>query len=143
MTLADGRKVVTRPWWHPRLLDAALEQRTKDELSPSGGHWPDGDEDLSLAAAREAGEEAGLSGAVSRHEIGRYFYAKVLSSGEEVPCEVLVFPLEVDRIADKWKEKGQRKRKWVSPSEAARMINEPDLCDLISAFGGNPGKFAA
>ena len=104
--------------------------------------WPDGDEDLSLAAAREAGEEAGLSGAVSRHEIGRYFYAKVLSSGEEVPCEVLVFPLEVDRIADKWKEKGQRKRKWVSPGKAARMLNEPDLCGLISAFGGNR-KFAA
>ena len=77
--------------------------------------WPEGDEDLCDAAAREAGEEAGLSGAVSRQEAGRYFYAKVLSSGEEVPCEVLVYPLEVDRIADKWKEKGQRKRKWVSP----------------------------
>ena len=52
-------------------------------------------------------------------------------------------PLEVDEVADKWKEKGQRKRKWVSPAEAARMLNEPDLCKLISAFGGNPRKFAA
>ena len=56
---------------------------------------------------------------------------------------MLVFPLEVDKVADKWKEKRQRKRKWVSPGEAARMLNEPDLCKLISAFGANPRKFAA
>ncbi len=95
------------------------------------------------AAAREAAEEAGLSGAISRQEAGRYFYAKGLSSGEEVPCEVLVYPLEVDKVADKWKEKRERKRKWVSPADAARMLNEPDLCKLISAFGANPSKFAA
>ena len=83
------------------------------------------------------------SGAVSRREAGRYFYAKALSSGEEVPCEVLVFPLEVDTVADKWKEKRKRKRKWVSPGEAARMLNEPDLCQMISAFGADPRKFAA
>ena len=105
--------------------------------------WPEGAEDLSEAAAREAGEEAGLSGAVSRREAGRYFYAKTLSSGQDVPCEVLVFPLEVDNVADKWREKGQRKRKWVSPVEAARMLNEPDLCKLIVAFGGDPRRFAA
>ena len=92
--------------------------------------WPEGAEDLSEAAAREAGEEAGLSGAVSRREVGRYFYAKALSSGEEVPCEVLVFPLEVDTVADKWKEKRQRKRKWVSPgggrAHAQRARPVPD-----------------
>ena len=105
--------------------------------------WPESGENLFDAAAREAGEEAGLSGSVSRREIGRYYYAKALSSGEEVPCEVLVYPLEVDKVADKWKEKRERKRKWVSPAEAARMLNEPDLCKLISAFGADPRRFAA
>ena len=105
--------------------------------------WPEGAEELCEAAAREAGEEAGLSGAVSRREAGRYFYAKALSSGEEVSCEVLVFPLEVDEVAEKWKEKRQRKRKWVSPAEATRMINEPDLRKLIAAFGTDPRRFAA
>ncbi len=104
--------------------------------------WPEGEEEFCDAAAREAGEEAGLSGAVSRREAGRYYYAKALSNGEDVPCEVLVYPLEVDRVAEKWKEKRQRTRKWVSPSEAARMVNEPDLCKLISAFGCDPRKFA-
>lgn len=105
--------------------------------------WPEGDEALHDAAAREAGEEAGLSGSISTQQIGRYYYSKALSSGEEVPCEVLVYPLEVDKVADKWKEKRQRKRKWVSPADAARMLKEPDLCKVISAFGANPRKFAA
>ena len=104
--------------------------------------WPEGTEQLCDAAAREAVEEAGLAGAVSRREVGRYFYAKTLSSGEEVPCEVLVYPLEVDQVAEKWKEKRQRTRKWVSCCEAIRMVNEPDLCKLISTFCANPRKFA-
>jgi 8-oxo-dGTP pyrophosphatase MutT (NUDIX family) len=139
-----------------RLQAAALPWRKADDgveimlitsrdtgrwVLPKG--WPEGDESFYDAAAREAGEEAGLSGSISRQEIGRYFYAKALASGEEIPCEVLVYPLEVDKVADKWKEKRERKRKWVSPAVAARLLNEPDLCKLISAFGANPRKFAA
>ncbi len=105
--------------------------------------WPEGAEELCEAAAREAVEEAGLSGSVSRKEAGRYFYAKVLGSGEEVPCEVLVYPLEVAKVADKWKEKRARRRKWVTPAQAARMINEPDLCSLIASFCSNPRKATA
>ncbi len=104
--------------------------------------WPEGDEELYDAAAREAGEEAGLSGAVSRQEAGRYYYSKARPDGRDISCEVLVYPLEVDRVADKWKEKRQRTRKWVSPEDAAEMVNEPDLCRLIAAFGSNPRKFA-
>ena len=94
-------------------------------------------------AARESAEEAGHSGPVSRQHAARYYYSKALSSGEDVPCEVLVYALEVDKVAEKWKEKRQRKRKWVTPSEAARMLNEPDLCKLVSAFGADPRRFAA
>ena len=70
------------------------------------------------------------------------YEAKVLASGEEVPCEVLVFPLHVDKIADRWKEKRSRTRKWVSSSEAVRMINEPDLCQIIAYFCADPHRFA-
>ncbi len=105
--------------------------------------WPEGKEEFWEAAAREATEEAGLSGKVSHNEAGRFQYVKVLASGEEVPCEVVVYPLEVDKVSGKWKEKDERRRKWVSPAEAARMLNEPDLCQLIKAFGAEPGKFTA
>ena len=105
--------------------------------------WPEAREPLCEAAAREAGEEAGLSGSVSTIEAGRYFYAKALSSGEQVPCEVLVFPLKVGAVADKWKERRERERRWVTPEQAARMVNEPDLGQIITYFGENPQRFAA
>ncbi|TIU34976.1 MAG: NUDIX hydrolase [Mesorhizobium sp.] len=104
--------------------------------------WPEAREPLCEAAAREAGEEAGLRGTISHLEAGRYFYAKVLASGEEAPCEVLVFPLKVDRVADRWKEKRARTRKWVGSAEAVSMVNEPDLCQIITYFCADPHRFA-
>jgi 8-oxo-dGTP pyrophosphatase MutT (NUDIX family) len=109
-------------------------------LLPKG--WPEAKETLCAAAAREAGEEAGLRGTISHHEAGRYFYAKVLSSGEEARCEVLVFPLQVDKVADRWKEKRARARKWVSASEAVHMVKEPELCQIIADFCADPHKFS-
>jgi 8-oxo-dGTP pyrophosphatase MutT (NUDIX family) len=105
--------------------------------------WPEGQEDLYEAAAREAAEEAGLSGSVSRFEIGRYYYGKRQPSGMEARCEVLVFPMEIDQVADKWPERKKRKRKWFSPEAAATMVREPDLGELIFAFGVNPRESAA
>jgi 8-oxo-dGTP pyrophosphatase MutT (NUDIX family) len=137
-------QVAALPW---RKSDQGVEvllitsRDTGRWVLPKG--WPEGSEALCDAAAREANEEAGLSGAVSPREAGRYYYRKSLSSGEEVPCEVLVYPLEVDTVAEKWKEKRQRTRKWVSPKEAARMVKEPDLRRLISSFCENPRRFAA
>jgi 8-oxo-dGTP pyrophosphatase MutT (NUDIX family) len=136
-------QVAALPW---RKTDTGVEimlitsRDTGRWVLPKG--WPEGEERFCDAAAREAGEEAGLSGAVSGREAGRYFYAKAMSSGGNVPCEVVVYPLEVDTIADKWKEKRQRTRKWVAPSEAARMVNEPDLSRLIAAFAAGPRQFA-
>jgi 8-oxo-dGTP pyrophosphatase MutT (NUDIX family) len=105
--------------------------------------WPEEDEALHEAAAREAVEEAGISGGVAEAPAGSYFYNKVLSSGAEKRCEVKVFPLEVKDVASKWREKGQRKRKWVKPGEATRMVNEPDLVKLIARFAANISKHMA
>ncbi len=142
-----GRKprrlqVAALPW---RKTDNGIEvllitsRETRRWVLPKG--WPEGQEELFDAAAREAGEEAGLAGAVSRREAGRYYYTKVSKKGH-VPCEVLVYPLEVDRVADKWKEKRQRERRWFSGAEAAAMVREPDLCRVISAFCADPRRFA-
>lgn len=110
-------------------------------ILPKG--WPEAREALCDAAAREAGEEAGLRGSVSRYEAGRYFYGKVLASGEEVPCEVRVFPLEVDRVAEKWKEKGKRQRRWFPAAKAASLISDPELAPLIESFCADPRAHAA
>lgn len=96
--------------------------------------WPEAGEEFYDAAAREAVEEAGLKGIISSHEAGRYFYDKCAVNRDDIRCEVFVYPLEVSNVADKWKEKGERKRKWVSPEKAAGMVAEPDLAEVIRNF---------
>ena len=49
--LADGRVLSVPLAWFPRLLDASPEQRSHFEILGNGEgiHWPDVDEDLSVA----------------------------------------------------------------------------------------------
>jgi hypothetical protein len=49
--LADGRRVSVPLAWFPRLLHATSEQRSNYEILGEGQgiHWPDLDEDLSVA----------------------------------------------------------------------------------------------
>ena len=49
VTLVDGRKIATPLDWYPRLLGASATQRANFEIMPMGIHWPDIDEDLSVA----------------------------------------------------------------------------------------------
>ncbi len=105
--------------------------------------WPEGVETLYAAAEREAAEEAGVTGAVARQRLGSFFYGKRQASGMERRCEVHVFPLEVDREADRWPEDAQRRREWLAPDEAARRVSEPDLAELIARFAVNPRQSAA
>jgi hypothetical protein len=49
VTLADGRKISTPLTWYPRLAGASAAARAKYEIMPMGIHWPDLDEDLSVA----------------------------------------------------------------------------------------------
>ena len=50
VTLADGRRLQTPLWWYPRLLNASENARQVVEFSPMGIHWPEIDEDLSIAS---------------------------------------------------------------------------------------------
>ena len=49
VTLADGRRIATPLDWYPRLKSATAAQRAHFEIMPMGVHWPDIDEDLSVA----------------------------------------------------------------------------------------------
>lgn len=49
VTLADGRKIATPLDWYPRVKRASAQQRANFEIMPMGIHWPDLDEDLSVA----------------------------------------------------------------------------------------------
>lgn len=49
VSLADGRTVGVPLAWYPRLLNGSHEARLDFFLSPSGVHWEQLDEDVSVA----------------------------------------------------------------------------------------------
>src|SRR6476659_9321378 len=67
--------------------------------------WPMAGRKPMQAAVREAYEEAGLIGLVSRgNPIGHYRYRKRLRTGRSVICKVSVFLLRVRRELTDWPE---------------------------------------
>ena len=60
--LADGRRLAVPLVWFPRLVSATPEARTRCELLGDGEgiHWPDADEDLSVAGLLVGAPCAGL-----------------------------------------------------------------------------------
>lgn len=103
-------------------------RETRRWIIPKG--WPEKGMKDREAAAREALEEAGLTGKISRRPIGRYRYFKrTLDSFQ--PCEVAVYRLDVQGEQPTWDEQGQRQRAWFSPQVAAHLVDEPELKLLL------------
>lgn len=92
------------------------------------------------AAAREAQEEAGVTGKISPRPLGSFHYLKERKDGGGMPCSVEVFALEVTGQLDDWPEKGAREMVWLSPQEAAAKVSEPGLRELLRDFGKNPAR---
>ncbi len=83
------------------------------------------------AAAREAFEEAGVRGQIGKRPIGTFEYPKRLKSQATVTCKVEVFPLNVREEAETWPERGEREGRWFSPDEAAGVVAEAELREII------------
>ena len=49
VTLEDGRRIATPLDWYPRLKNATAAQRNNFEIGAMGIHWPEIDENLSVA----------------------------------------------------------------------------------------------
>ena len=96
-----------------------------------------------LGAAEEALEEAGVEGAVCPVPLGTFRYRKRKGSGASLMADVEVFPLAVNRELDDWPEKTERERRWFSLADAAAVVDEPDLADLIRSFGASEFNKAA
>ncbi|WP_347138082.1 NUDIX hydrolase [Paracoccus sp. SSK6] len=101
--------------------------------------WPMKGKTLPGAAATEAWEEAGVQGRVHDTEIGRYRYDKEQDSGYAIPVEVRVFLMDADRLRPDFPEARQRRHRWFSPQEAARLVAEPGLREILLALPPPPG----
>ena len=107
-------------------------RETKRWVIPKG--WPKSGLLPHELAAREAVEEAGLIGEIETDPIGTYSYSKRLRLFSSVTCQVTVFPLLVHTQRVHWREERERTLAWMSPSEAARNVQEPDLSSLLAAL---------
>lgn len=111
----------------------ATSRDTKRWVIPKG--WPMKGRKPHIVAAIEAQQEAGLHGKVEKEKLGEYEYEKRLKGGASVTCRVEVFPLRVDMQRKKWPEKGQRAIYWFPYATAAAQVDEPQLREIILAFG--------
>ena len=107
-------------------------RETRRWVIPKG--WPIKGLTPGMAASREAFEEAGVLGYASLAEVGAYAYEKRLRSGRLQPVTVSVYALQVSDERDEWPEMHQREKRWVSPEEAAALVDEPELKTLIAAY---------
>ena len=69
------------------------------------------------SAAKEALEEAGVIGNVSRDCVGEYSYKKWCGI-----CNVKVYPMEVDTVLESWQEDSTRERRIVELNEAVNLV---------------------
>ena len=138
---ADGAE--ERPLWIYRqsgvvpVLRAGGETRVVLVTSRKNGQWivPKGVVERNMSpeesALKKAREEAGVTGAVSGPELGRYSYRKWGGI-----CTVQLFPMAVEAVLDDWDEMHERKRAVLSPPEAVAAIADRELRALVAGFLG-------
>ncbi|MDB6177113.1 NUDIX hydrolase [Paracoccus sp. Z330] len=105
--------------------------------------WPMEGRTLHGAAAQEAWEEAGIKGHIGNVELGRYRYDKDQDSGFAFPVEVRVFLLEVEKVADSYPEVQERTREWFQPLQAAELVDEEGLRDILRNLADLPNGAGA
>jgi len=105
---------------------------SKRWIVPKG--WPEAELTPAENAAREAFEEAGVTGKIGAEPVGSFHYLKEKKDGGGVPCQVDVFALAVTQQLDEWPEKGAREMLWLAPEEAAAKVSEPGLRQLLKTF---------
>ena len=120
-----------------RTSDGSLEimlvtsRRTGRWIIPKG--WPSKRLKDADAAAREAAEEAGVIGQISKKPIGSFGYSKSASGGSRL-FSVDVYLLHVEAELQLWPEQRERSRSWFGPHLAATKVHEPELANLIQTI---------
>jgi 8-oxo-dGTP pyrophosphatase MutT (NUDIX family) len=135
MTLAPmdiGHQVAALPWRREPdgsvLVLLVTTLQTHRWIIPKG--WPvPGHRDFA-SAALEAREEAGVLGHTVATSIGTFMYEKRRAAGA-VLVEVTVFPLEVREELEQWPEGKRRQRAWFTLLDAAALVQEPGLQELL------------
>lgn len=99
-------------------------------ILPKG--WPIDGLTAPGAALQEAWEEAGVEvGTIANEPLGIYDYDKRLEGGVPVSVEVKVYTVTDVQMADDYPEVDERSRRWMPPAEAATLVDEPGLREIL------------
>ncbi|MEM7751937.1 MAG: NUDIX hydrolase [Pseudomonadota bacterium] len=107
-------------------------RQSKRWIIPKG--WPVDGATPAEAAQTEAWEEAGVAGKVVPTCLGIYSYNKTIDGAGALPCVVAMFPIRVKKLSTSYPEQAQRRRKWFSRKKAAKLVDEPELANMILRF---------
>ena len=87
------------------------------------------------SAAKEAREEAGIEGAVSKRSLGRYRQDKWGGT-----CRIEVFPMRVTTEFEDWPEAGIRRREWLPLKAAIERVGDKRLRRILKDLPGRLAK---
>jgi len=133
-----GKQVAALCWRPSKKHGSAIEVllitslNSKRWILPKG--WLEPELNAAENAAREAFEEAGVTGKISPQPVGAYHYLKERKDGGGMPCSVDVFALAVTKQLDDWPEKSARELAWVPVEQAVLQVSEPGLRQLLRDF---------
>ncbi|KAG7388150.1 Nudix hydrolase 3 [Phytophthora boehmeriae] len=96
-------------------------------ILPKGG-W-EIDETIWASARREAMEEAGVKGKITR-PLGKLEFGNTKPGKEDQRYRFYGFQMRATKILKKWAE-NSRQRRWVSYDEAKRLLDEPQLIRMV------------
>lgn len=109
-------------------------RRRKRLIIPKGWQMP-GKSDY-LAAAIEADQKAGVKGIVSVDAMGFFEYIKDIG-GAEISVSAAVFPMLVKKVKSDWKERKERKRKWLTPEQAVERLDDGGRRELVRRYAAD------
>lgn len=88
----------------------------------------------SRSAEREAFEEAGVLGRLSKEPIGVYLQGERLPMAIDDGIPVQAYALEVLEELPVWKEMQFRERRWFPIKAALRAVHDPEMRKILRSF---------
>ncbi|XP_073007739.1 nudix hydrolase 12, mitochondrial-like [Typha latifolia] len=119
-----------------RLEVLMISRPNRDDLVFPKGGWED-DETVDQAACREALEEAGVRGIISKTSLGYWEFrskSNQNSCSDEGACKGYMFALEVTEELEYWPEQASHGRRWVSVREAYELCRYEWMRQALDSF---------
>jgi 8-oxo-dGTP pyrophosphatase MutT (NUDIX family) len=107
-------------------------RETRRWVIPKG--WPHRGLSRAHSALKEAWEEAGVRGRVERDPVGAFSYDKRSLIAPPAPVIVAVYPVRFVSQDARWPERGLRDLAWMTTAEAARLVEEEGLAEILDRF---------